>query len=224
MEQRARARQLASEYLAKGDPTAWFEQLYREAEEGKSKIPWADYQPNPNLTGFWEAHAIPSAGKNAVTVGCGLGDDAEQIARWGFRTTAFDISQSAIQACKRRFPGSEVDYVAADLLGPPPQWIQHFDFVVESYTLQVLPQYLRRPAMKHLSDLVREQGYLLVVSRGREEHEPAGQMPWPLIRSELDSLEEFGLRTIEFEDYMDRESPPVRRFRGLYQKAEIRKC
>ncbi len=43
-------------------------------------------------------------------------------------------------------------------------------------------------------------------------------MPWPLIRSELDQLAEFGLRTIRFEDYMDRESPPVRRFRGFYQK------
>ena len=222
MEQRARARQLAAEHLAKGDATGWFEHLYREAEEGKAEIPWADLQPNPNLTEFWQGHAMPSAGKTASIIGCGLGDDAEQVARWGFETIAFDISESAIRACQRRFSGSGVDYVIANLFAAPRQWTRHFDFVVECYTLQVLPQHLRRQAIKCIAGLVRDQGYLLVVSRGREEQDSEGQMPWPLTRLELDQLEDFGLRTISFEDYVDRESPPVRRFRVLYQKASPR--
>jgi hypothetical protein len=41
-------------------------------------------------------------------------------------------------------------------------------------------------------------------------------MPWPLIRSELEEVPI--LRTLAFEDYMDGESPPVRRFRVLYEK------
>lgn len=218
MNQRARARQLAAEYLAKGEATAWFEQLYREAEDGSARIPWADLLPNPNLTGFWETQSTPSAGRTALIIGCGLGDDAEQVAQWGFKTTAFDISESAIRVCQRRFPGSDVDYVPADLLTPPHCWIQGFDFVVESYTLQVLPRPLRGRAIECVSSLVQEQGYLLVITRGREEQDSEGQMPWPLVRGELDQLAEFGLRTIRFEDYMDRESPPVRRFRGFYQK------
>lgn len=224
MDQRARARQLAVEYLAKGDATAWFEQLYREAEDGKAAIPWADLQPNPNLTEFWEIHPLSSAGKIALIIGCGLGDDAEQVARWGFRTVAFDISDSAIRVCQRRFPGSPVHYVAADLLDQPPrQWMRYFDFVVESYTLQVLPKHLRRQAIKRISDFVRERGYLLVITRGREEQDSEGQMPWPLVRGELDGLADFGLRTISFEDYVDFESPPVRRFRAFYQKVSSRR-
>ncbi len=218
MEQRARARQLAAEYLPKDNPTAWFEQLYREAEEGKSTIPWAECVPNPNLMEFWEMQPIPSDGKAALVIGCGMGDDAEQTAHWGFQTTAFDISESAIRACQRRFPQSEVSYVTADLLSLPRQWMRRFDFVVESYTLQVLPQRLRRQAIQCIAGLVGEQGYLVIVTRAREEKDPEGQMPWPLLCSELVPLAEFGLEQISFEDYMDRESPPVHRFRGLYRR------
>lgn len=215
---RSRARQLAAEYLAKDDPTGWFEQLYQEAEEGRSVVPWADRQPNPNLIEFWRQHPIRTAGKTALDIGCGLGDDAEQLAEWGFEATAFDISASAIRACRRRFPHSAVSYVAADLLNPPPEWIGRFDFVLESYTLQVLRPSARDQAIQCIADLVANGGLLLVIARGREEHEPEGQMPWPLVRRELEGAAGLGLTPLSFEDYFDSESPPARRFRVLYQK------
>ena len=80
MPDRTRARQLASEYYAKGDPTGWFEQLYREAEEGKSTVPWADHKPSSVLVDFCTDQYSATAGKSALTVGCGFGDDAEQLA------------------------------------------------------------------------------------------------------------------------------------------------
>jgi ubiquinone/menaquinone biosynthesis C-methylase UbiE len=218
MSNRARARELAAEYLAKGDPTGWFEQLYREAETGASVVPWADLQPNPSLLEFWREHSFPAAGKLAIKVGCGLGDDAEQLAAWDFETTAFDISQSAIQACRRRFPHSRVRYLAADLLNPPKEWDGGFDFVLEANTLQVLPPDLRAQAIARVAGFVRPGGSLLVIARGRESSEPEGQMPWPLIRSELDAFTRFGLREVSFEDYLDREAPPVRRFRAAYSR------
>jgi ubiquinone/menaquinone biosynthesis C-methylase UbiE len=72
-------------------------------------------------------------------VGCGLGDDAEYVAGRGFDTVAFDISASAIRAARRRYPDSAVHYVTADLLDPPGEWERAFDLVVESLTLQALP-------------------------------------------------------------------------------------
>lgn len=216
MENRGRARALAAEYLAKGDATGWFEPLYREAETGDSIVPWADLEPNPNLIDFWRRHSIAD-GKTALVVGCGLGDDAEQLAKWNFETTAFDISPAAITACKRRFPQSRVRYETADLLRRPPQWLAGFDFVLESYTLQVLPRALRKNAMKSMACFVKTGGHLLVIARGRDAEEPEGSMPWPLTRDELAALEVLGLREISFEDYMDREEPPVRRFRALYR-------
>lgn len=215
---RARARELAAEYVARGDHKGWFEQLYREAKEGKAGVPWADYRPNPNLIDFWERNTISAAGNTALVVGCGLGDDAEQLAAWGFHTVAFDISESAIRGCRERFSRSSVNYETADLFSAPREWAGAFDFVLESYTLQVLPERLRMRAMRCIATLVRDGGHLLVIARGREEEDPAGKMPWPLTHCELNTFRNCGLEEISFEDYYDCESPPVRRFRALYAR------
>ncbi|MGC2529737.1 MAG: hypothetical protein WA639_18455, partial [Candidatus Acidiferrum sp.] len=53
---RTRAKELATEFIRKGDPTGWFEHLYREGEEGRSVIPWADRGANSSLLEFWSAH------------------------------------------------------------------------------------------------------------------------------------------------------------------------
>src|SRR5689334_24946240 len=93
MRDRKRARELAAEFHRKGDPTGWFEVLYREAEEGKSNIPWADYHPTPHLVSFWMELPQENAGKSALVTGCGLGDAAEQLAALGFLCTVYDISE-----------------------------------------------------------------------------------------------------------------------------------
>src|SRR5271170_2521988 len=133
MPDRTRARELAAEFNAKGDPLGWFDALYREAESGASEVPWADLVPNPNLLDFWKLHPQEASAKSALVIGSGLGDDAEQLAAWGFQTTAFDISATAIAASKKRFPTTQVQYVAADLLAPPESWSAKFDFVLETY-------------------------------------------------------------------------------------------
>jgi SAM-dependent methyltransferase len=209
---RTRARALAAQSRLSGDPTGWFDQLYREQEDGKQVIPWADAGPNPNLT------LIEGAGKSALIVGCGFGDDAEQFASWGFETTAFDVSQAAVRACRKRFPESRVNYVAADLLHPPPEWTGKFDLVIEIYTLQVLPQELRPQAIRGLAGFAKKGGRVLVIARGRDPEDPEGQMPWPLTRRDLDEFTQLGLQEESFEDFFDRESPPVRRFRAVYLK------
>jgi 2-polyprenyl-3-methyl-5-hydroxy-6-metoxy-1,4-benzoquinol methylase len=209
---RARARELAAESRVSGDPTGWFEQLYQEQEQGLSTVPWADLRANPNLLEF------DGTGRTALTIGCGFGDDAEQLAAWGFETTAFDVSPTAVRGAKQRFPGTRVDYVTADVLVPPVEWTERFDFVLEAYTLQGLPPEVRPPAMRNVVGLVKKGGSILLIARGREESESEGWMPWPLTRRELDLFTALGLREESFEDYFDRESPPVRRFRAVYVK------
>src|SRR5258708_21752836 len=101
---RSRARQLANEFLDRGDTKGWFEALYKEAQGNPAKIPWADMEPNPNLIEWLNAHSISGNGKKALVSGAGLGDDAEELSRRGFAVTACDISPSAIQWCQGRFP------------------------------------------------------------------------------------------------------------------------
>lgn len=207
---------MAGEFLAKGDPTGWFETLYKEAEEGKSVVPWADRGVNPALLEFWNAKRQDTQGKRALVTGCGLGDDAQQLAAWGFNTTAFDIAETAIRTARKRFPASAVNFVAADLFHPPAEWTRAFDFIFEANTVQALPVELRERAIHSIADFVRPSGKLLAVVRGRTSEEPLGELPWPLTREEMDGFLRAGLQTESFEEYFDKEEPPARRFRGLY--------
>ena len=131
------ARKLAKEYIDRGDPLGWFEALYVEGDV--SKIPWADQKVNPNFEEWLAKNGLQGQGKKALKVGCGLGDDAERLAELGFEVTAFDVSPTAIDWCQKRFPGSKVRYLVQDLFNPPQEWKRAFDFVLESYSLQVLP-------------------------------------------------------------------------------------
>jgi hypothetical protein len=217
--ERKRARELAAEFIQKNDPTGWFEALYREAESGTTTVPWADLAPNPHLLDFWRDHSQKISAKHALVVGSALGDDAEQLSNWGFQTTAFDISETAIRRARHRFPDSQVTCLTANLLDPPPEWRQKFDFVFEAYTLQALPEQVRARAATNVASFVAPQGHLLVVARARDASEPPGEMPWPLTRPEFSSFTHAGLTELSFEDYIDdHETPPTRRFRAFYQR------
>lgn len=216
---RARARQLAQESLQQGNVTGWFETLYAESEGNEQAIPWADMACNPNLREWLDREGVRGEGRRALVVGCGLGDDAEELARRGFKVVAFDISPTAVAWCQRRFPTSSVEYVTADVLDAPSAWRRGFDFVFEAYTLQVLPlPEVRTKAATTIADCVAENGSLLVICRGREPEDAPGAMPWPLTKSDLETIPAAGLRVVRFEDYLEQDEKPTRRFRVLYQR------
>ena len=216
-EHRRAARRLAHEAVTAGQPLRWFEQLYAAADADGAVVPWADLVVNPSLAD-WPLFE-PATMRRVLVVGCGYGDDAEWLAAQGCEVTAFDVSESAIRACQARFPESSVTYEVADLLAPPAGWIARpFDLVVEAYTVQVFaPGSAERAAViRALAPLTG--GTLLVIARGRDEADDAGAMPWPLVAAELRPLEESGLVRIAFDDYVDDEDPPTRRFRVTYAR------
>lgn len=213
---RAFARRLAAASLAEGDDTGWFETLYAAAEGGTTTVPWADLVPNPHVV---SALAGTTGGGRAVVIGCGLGDDAEHVASLGYRTLAFDVSPTAVAAARRRFPGTTVTYVTADLRRPPPSWAGAFDLVVEVFTLQVLTGDARRTAIARTAELVAPGGRLLVVARARDEHDDPGTMPWPLTRRELESFTDHGLVASSVAEPVDDEAGrPVRRWSAWFTR------
>jgi SAM-dependent methyltransferase len=213
---RQEARAIAHTHLESGDATGWFEHLYAKAKTGDVVIPWGDLLPNPNFTAWSRDRKLNGSGRKAVKIGCGLGDDAEELARLGFDVTAFDISPTAVAWCHERFPESRVQYHVVDLFKLPKSWLQTFDFVLESYTLQVLPIELRASAVPAIAQLVAPGGTLLLICRGRDLSDDPGKMPWPVVKSEL-QFSSHDLKEVRFEDYADNEKPPVRRFRVEYR-------
>ena len=219
MNPRAAARALAKDAIQRNEPLAWFEELYRLAKTTDVVVPWADRCPNPNLIDLVQRIQPLPVGLRSLKVGCGLGDDAEWMSELGWETTAFDIAPSAITECHRRFPQSRVAYHVADLFHPPAQWHHGFDVVQESYTLQVLPIELRQAAIAAIASFVRVGGgLLLLIARGRDADEPAGEMPWPLTEEEVRSFEDEGLQLLHFRDYRDAETLPVRRFQLCFRR------
>jgi len=213
---RTRARSLARDSIRRGDAVGWFERLYAEARRGDAVVPWADLVPNPFVVEWLEREA-PRPGR-ALDVGTGLGDTAEELARRGFEVVAFDVSPTAVADARRRFPSSRVDYRVADGFRLGAEFEAAFDLVIECYTLQVLPADVRAVAAAAIRRTVAPGGTLLIVARGREPDEPEGQMPWPLTRAEVEAIAGGGLRLTSFEDFVDREDPPVGRFRAAFRR------
>jgi 2-polyprenyl-3-methyl-5-hydroxy-6-metoxy-1,4-benzoquinol methylase len=217
MTDRSVARELARRSVDSGDPVGWFEELYRLAETSPEVLPWSDMRANSKLVTWTEDNNISGPGRRALVVGCGYGDDAEWLASLGFEVLAFDISPTAISVARRRFPDSLVDYRVADVLNLPDEWRRAFDLVFEAYTLQVLPGEPRAVAARQIAATVKDA--LIIVARGRDEDDDPGTMPWPLTWRDLLPVCQSrpDLVEVSFEEYVDDEIPPVRRFMVEYR-------
>ncbi|BGE87616.1 hypothetical protein Ms3S1_40520 [Methylosinus sp. 3S-1] len=193
----------------------WFEAVYRLAEDDPAGVPWANLAPHPLLASWLAGRRL--AGR-ALDVGCGLGDNAEALAAAGASVCAFDLVEAAVLWAKRRFPESPVDYRAADLFAPPPEWRGAFDLVHECYTLQALPDALLDQAAPALAALVAPGGTLLVVTRARDEGQHVAGPPWPLTKSRVEALAVDGLRLETLED-IPATDVMVRHWRAAFVRA-----
>ncbi len=190
-----KVKKLATE-SQKADPTAWFDILYSEAEGDAAQIPWARLTTHPYLQDWLDISQPQGEGRTALVIGCGLGDDAEGLAKLGFQVTAFDISTKAIAWCKERFPDSSVNYLVADLLALDSEWHGKFDLVVESRNIQALPVEMRSQVINCIAPLVASRGTLLVITRIRDNDSVPDGPPWPLSEKELAEFIELGLQEV----------------------------
>lgn len=200
---RQKVMSLANESIAKSDPYGWFDTLYVQAKGEPSQVPWAKLTTHPYLQDWLDKFNPQENKGSALTIGCGLGDDAETLARAGYNVTAFDVSPTAIAWCKQRFPNSLVDYQVADLFALNSAWQGAFDFVFECRTIQALPLNLRSQTIEAIASTVAPGGTLLAISQLRHtEDEPDGP-PWAVSNQEFAQFEPLGLKEVRrdlFED------------------------
>jgi len=210
---------MVKEYQKKDDPTGWFDSIYKNAQGDHTKVFWADLEASPYLVNWVKENPIKKQKKKACVIGCGVGDDSEALSQLGFEVTAFDISPSAIELCKKRYPDTKVKYIVADLFDYPKEWFENFDLVYECNTIQVLPNGYRKPAREAMSSLIAKDGYILVSCRSRNEGEKEDAIPFPLSKSEIDEFVSIDkLKELSFLAYDDTQEPPVPHFFAVYQK------
>lgn len=185
------------------DPDSrFFEQRYAEAGDDLAVLPWAELRPRAALVEWLDRQPRPPAGP-ALVVACGLGDDAEELARRGWVVRAFDVAPTAIRQCRQRFPDSAVDYRVADLFALPPEWSAGHDLVVEIQTIQSLPLDRRDATVAAIAAMVAPGGRIFVRASGRADDEVVHTRPWPLSRAELAGFTRHGLREESFVEQSD---------------------
>ena len=216
---RARARELAAEFAERGDSVGWFDAFYKEAGGDNEQIPWADLEPNKFFREWAEDVGLKGDGRKALVVGCGLGDDARYLHDLGFKVSAFDISETAIEWAKRLHAGIDIQFEVMDLFEPYRGWLGAFDFVLEIYTIQPLPMEMRENVIDSIAGFVADHGELVVVTRGREDDEEPVELPWPLSRRDLSRFETHGLKQTDFRIMPGDEDTPVPRFVVHYRKS-----
>ncbi|MEA5593550.1 class I SAM-dependent methyltransferase [Rivularia sp. UHCC 0363] len=199
----------------------WFDNIYIKAKGDSNQVPWANMTASAYLKDWLNHSHLDQnfSGLKALVVGCGLGDDAEALAQKGFNVTAFDISPTAIDWCKQRFPNSSVNYVVADLFNLNPQWLRNFDFVFEARTIQSLPLTVRSQVMETVAQLVASEGTLLVVTVTRDTPEEPDGPPYPLSLEEIDYFQKLGLQEIRRDAFSEKNRFPKRlRIEYLFQQ------
>lgn len=171
----------------------FFESMYENADhDDLSTIPWATLAPNVYL----EKHLSlrdTVAGKKALVIGCGLGDDALILEKHGYEVEALDISPTAIALAKKRHPESKVDFHVGDIYDMPESSIGKYDFVYEGLTIQSLPPEDREKLVGIIVSLVAKDGELLVYANTQNDEDNYGGPPWPLYDDEFVLFEKEGL-------------------------------
>jgi SAM-dependent methyltransferase len=171
--------------------TGWFEPLYAANDAAGTRPPWSQDTPRPLLESWARERGLRGTpDQRAVVVGAGLGADAEYVASLGFDTLGFDISATAVRLAGERSTHDNARYEVGDLLDLPDAWIGAFDLVVESFTVQALPDPPRADAIAAISRLVAPGGTLLAIAYALPDGDPPAPEgpPWRLRRAEMEAF------------------------------------
>lgn len=193
--------------------SAWFDDLYQKHKENHENIPWARKDVNPLLQDYLQSKENHSG--KALVIGCGLGDDAYALSCAGYDVVAIDVSQTAIEIARQRFPDAKISFEKQDIFDMPQKFHEYFDFVFEALTIQSLPRKFREKMIECVVQTLGKDAELLVVGHRFNGNEDGP--PWPLKEDELEFFKSHSLEQLSFEIIQEESMISKQKFRILYK-------
>jgi 2-polyprenyl-3-methyl-5-hydroxy-6-metoxy-1,4-benzoquinol methylase len=141
-------------------PSPVWDSLYRQG-----KTPWRSIGLSDTTRQLLKSYAT---GSKFLEIGCGVGDDAGQIAKMGFDYHGLDISESAIKAAKSRYLSKRFHFTSANFF----RWSAKtsFDVVYEKGVFHGLGGVRRRNTfLRRVATLLRPKGIWITVC-GSADH------------------------------------------------------
>jgi SAM-dependent methyltransferase len=188
----------------------WFREAILTVEGDTSRLPYAEDRADAFLRAWQDARG-DSAGSEALVVGCALGDDAEYLARRGWKVVATDTSSAALRLCQFRFDNSQVCYLQLDPLLLPPEFRSRFKLVVCSQLLHRTAPAARPPLVQALAETLLPGGVLLVIGQVLRQGCTVQPPPWPLGPEDFSRFLSLGLTEVARMDDMKEEEADVYR-------------
>jgi len=196
----------------------FFDNIYKNTNDTHSNIPWATLNANIYLKDYLDNNEMVK-NKKALVIGCGLGDDANELSLKGYEVDAIDISDHAISLAKKRFQDKNINFKVEDIFDLPKSMINSYDFIYEGLTIQSIhPQY-RESLIKIIYSLNKSNGELLLYTNIQNDSDSFGGPPWPLYRKDLEIFNTIGYEILSKEELVENKPIAPIRYISLLKKA-----
>lgn len=127
-------------------------------------LQWSSSEPTPIVSEIIKEFKIPKSAKT-LEIGCGEGRDAIGLLKEGYNISAADVSEEAVEYCRKICPEFREHFFAADCVAGEPEG--EFDFI---YAVAVLHMLVddgdRRAFYRYIWEHLSNGGVALVCTMG----------------------------------------------------------
>lgn len=165
------------------------------SQKDTSVIPWDINSVDPNLPKILDRFDLRSG--NLLELGCGTGFDARYLHDRGFKVTALDISEDAIELAKNNTKGSDIDFIVADFFEGFPD--KSFDIIYDRGFLHNYKDLLWE-IFEKTSAMLNHRGKYILITGNPNQPIIDSCVPPPVFLSEIEQVSSAWFKIVSVEE------------------------